>query len=768
VEYDRANPAPPAEFVPLTQKEIDGITEPWACLDASGEREYQNNRDPFLASWDAQTNCARGITSATFLKQREADFEQSVATLQNFINSAEYSLEQKIGSDPEGVVVIVPAGAEQTRTYNRAAGVGMVCIKSDTTTPEVLFGNLSPATGNVFVETSPELEQKVNALKEENKKIGGEREQLVERGKQEKARSKKVSAETQKALEASDKKILERLDALQQAMANDFMPIVPGALINWQRITADHKAFLGVSVQLERDEKTEKVKKFEYPLGFLNPANLVMKAYLAKKGVTGDLLVGTFKVDSESYAGSIIPQQHLEKMIKQALNKKLADFREKKAKYEGELKTVQGELAALKTKNYDCSPASADTPPQAAQATGGKVVRKSTMPARPANENAIADTNSQNPSAAITVPPKVKIILDKYRKATTEVYSCRDGTQSCLIFNKNLTSLKEETAFDYPYASTDNVNRVKTETYTESFVNTYRKNQCVLNQSFNQTAREGRSVLKCNDQDSPIYDVGITSDPVFFLFRPEYARGSGKTTITNSIVTHKTEQSITEEGEAYLIFEGGKTDTFYRVPLSVSAWSILPWDRINETGVGAVGVDGWVNRPVLCSKIRVGNQTVKGNCTIELIVRGQSKTYITPTIIGNVPYYAYSFDILVNGSNPYTDFSKTRQGETSFRDFEPEVVPPDKVPRSSLSQVESEESSYSSLAPLVGELRRKVEVLRGDRDTLKSQLEGIRKQKNYAPTPSPAEKLNAAPRRLQLGDISETLSQELGALLKIR
>jgi hypothetical protein len=73
-----------------------------------------------------------------------------------------------------------------------------------------------------------------------------------------------------------------------------------------------------------------------------------------------------------------------------------------------------------------------------------------------------------------------------------------------------------------------------------------------------------------------------------------------------------------------------------------------------------------------------------------------------------------------------------------------------------------EETSFTSR---IQTLRAQVESLRATRNQLKLQLDSIRKR-NFAP--SPAEKLNAAPQRLQLGDISETLSQELGALLKIR
>ncbi len=282
------------------------------------------------------------------------------------------------------------------------------------------------------------------------------------------------------------------------------------------------------------------------------------------------------------------------------------------------------------------------------------------------------------------VPPKVKIILEEYQKVKKETYSCKNGTQDCLnsVGAGDKVSSEDDISFYYPYSSKDNVFETKTYTYTDSFTEIYRRSGCVINTRFNQLAKKGRSVMKCNDQENPIYDVETgMGDPVFVYTSPQFVVGGGKTLI-HKISGYDVTQEMAESSKTYLVLEGGRSDTFYRILLTVSASSILPENRFNEAEVGTTARDGWFYRPILCSKIKVNDHAVKGNCTVDLIVRGQSKTYITP-VIANVPYYTYGFDILVNGGNPYTRF---KMGEKYFDGFEPAVVPLDKVPKSAREQ----------------------------------------------------------------------------------
>ncbi|MCR4334817.1 MAG: hypothetical protein NUV47_03790 [Patescibacteria group bacterium] len=285
--------------------------------------------------------------------------------------------------------------------------------------------------------------------------------------------------------------------------------------------------------------------------------------------------------------------------------------------------------------------------------------------------------------------PKVRIILDEYRSTKKSTYSCPDGSQDCLSRRNEKTSYNEEITFNYPYSSKDNVFKIVTENYSDRFIKSYRRTQCVTSDNFNQTTEKGRSVRKCDDQEVPIFDVDISTDPAFYTYSPDFAQGGGKTTLKFRVssvgLVYDEVQEVKENSKAYLILEGGKSDTFYRITLNVSASSILPSDRINEI-VSTTDRNGWFSRPILCSKIKVNNQTVKGNCTVDLIVRGQSKTYITPTI-QNVPYYSYNFDILVNGGNPYTRFPEPKHGDKIFFDgFEPAAVSIDKVPKTALNQ----------------------------------------------------------------------------------
>ncbi|MBI2623276.1 MAG: hypothetical protein HYW65_01735 [Candidatus Liptonbacteria bacterium] len=70
----------------------------------------------------------------------------------------------------------------------------------------------------------------------------------------------------------------------------------------------------------------------------------------------------------------------------------------------------------------------------------------------------------------------------------------------------------------------------------------------------------------------------------------------------------------------------------------------------------------------------------------------------------------------------------------------------------------------SSLTPSVQGLREYVEELKRERDGLKVQIEGIRRQRNYSPSPLLEQQSNTTPLRRQLGDIAEALGNILKAL----
>ncbi|MCR4328740.1 MAG: hypothetical protein NUV53_04520 [Patescibacteria group bacterium] len=310
--------------------------------------------------------------------------------------------------------------------------------------------------------------------------------------------------------------------------------------------------------------------------------------------------------------------------------------------------------------------------------------------------------------------PKVKIILDEYTNVTKETYTCADGSQQCLLFIENQTSMEDKVVFHYQYTPEDsNVFRTEIRRYSDDFTNTYRRAQCVITSQFNQTTRKGHSTNICNDQKAPIFDTDISYDPAFSLLSPSFSKGIGSASTKgslSSLTKYITRKDVTEDGKAYLILDGGDPDVFYNIPLTVSAGTLI--SSLSDANVGqTIRMGYFVSRPILCSKIRVANQPVKGNCAVDVVVRGQSKTDITPSI-ENVAYYDYSFYL------PTANFGQSRRGEMNFPYFEPEIVPANKV-----SKTARERPSSFSTNAAVRQLQILIQTLRSKVRSMQVQID---------------------------------------------
>jgi len=354
VKYDRATPLPPAEFVPLSTVEIESIAAPQTCLDGTGEIQFKINsayRKDKLTKWKQETQCTLGITKATPLKKEIDDLEEGIAVITNVIQSLAFSQsKQELGAVTAltgNALFTVPAGEKQERAYPRVDGIAFQCVQG----VQAWLGESDLSKLAVFAVDVGKITGQLSNARQQNKDTHLTYTTLLKKG---------VSNGTKEMA-------LNQLTALKKSLGNAFVAVSQGALSTYHKSSESSNNFLKSSVSIKVGERGEKYP-CETPRTF--------------GGFAGAWVEGTIIIDGLSYENACVPEAHIIVKTKEGFAENIAFLQGERAKYEKLLAPLEKQLAALKTKNYNCT-VSAAVPVQVAQTTGSQPVRKSTMPNTP-------------------------------------------------------------------------------------------------------------------------------------------------------------------------------------------------------------------------------------------------------------------------------------------------------------------------------------------------------------------------------------------------
>jgi hypothetical protein len=827
IEYDRTNPAPPAEFVPLGAGEKEEA--PQACLDATGQNQFRTNstfKKEQLVSWKQQEYCAQGVADATVLEQKIADLKAGIAIAENAIYSLAFSLKEAsaLTTLNGSALFTIPVGEEWEKTYARAEKVALKC-----------------AQGIQPIGRSES--DKVAILSADNAKLA---RQL--------ARAREHNINTHRAYSAAlqatgatadtEKAALDQLTALKTIFGDAFIAVPKSALSAYYKSAEAAGNILSTSVAVDVGPFGQKYPcETPYALG----------------GFAGKWVKGTIVVDGLAYESACIPEMYIIEKTKEGFNENIAFFEKKKKKYQKTLVPLEKELAKLKAANYNCATAEnlaaslpAEAPPE------NRIVRKSTMPNTPAPPASDPALSSLAPgelpqevrdflSSSPTVRPTPSRLVKKSTVPKTPSSDINEGPE--LIPSSYSYTYNEEIVPNDP-TKADERTRTSIQRSWGASGGKERVTIIMPHKALSRwydierettwpaeqwpPSKEGvmkQTIITKTDRKTSESTVGpFVPGPLFnhFLLGETKGRYAAQVQSTTRVKGSMVSISETLNTKMTLRVHGDPQKT-YKIQLYPRGYTF----RIDENfGVTKYLMD---YKDFTIS----GKPWSSEEYGFIIRAKGESEIDVTPTAAGNyvitdinftfkdanepspspppagTPHVARkrSPDVKANGSDKVVlvkrgesvslwwdfgdygdcsmnwdyDLRKTVvQGTTRVLGILPTATKEytltcrdeNHVPAASDSVwIVVVEPTKPPATTKIQELQEQIEALQKDRDSLKLQLQEIRRQKGYAPSPSPAEKLNmkrqeapyiTTPRREQLGNISEVLLREFETLLRMR
>jgi hypothetical protein len=330
-----------------------------------------------------------------------------------------------------------------------------------------------------------------------------------------------------------------------------------------------------------------------------------------------------------------------------------------------------------------------------------------------------------------------KIVITSHSAKITKSYRCKDMKSSgtCSLGNGGVSYIEDQlTANNVAWTDRSDSSSAEEHTHRNLVVTVprYGSKRCETILYYNELIKKGFWQGTCGDGEKHEFNYPPQLVNAESLSFPLQAIGGGsRTELWNgSVDTEDTRENVPIEGYSiqqdsttHLVVEGDPAKTY-----NVTLFAKVTRSRV----LRAPEYDREAGQSVPCSQIKILNRSLRPSCILVLPVKGWTRVDVTPSV--NDPYYTY------NVTAQYLEEADSRYA-TPVRG---EGVTP----------------HVGNTAEIVGMLRVRVQELAAQRDELRTKRDAILRERSAPftpPPPSPSPRLNAAPIRKQLGDITESL-----------